>query len=76
MTDDRRLIEVYLPIEAISFWLHVVWNPLQNPDPRPLIIRNPVKHLDHAKREVIATRRYDIPAQAVEAAARSQGSAL
>ena len=52
-----------------SYWLYVVWNPLDNPDPEPLIIRNPVKHLDHAKREVIAARHYDIPAQAIEAAA-------
>jgi hypothetical protein len=52
-----------------SYWLYVVWDPLGNPDPLPLIIRNPVKHLDHAKREVIAARHYDIPAQAIEAAA-------
>jgi len=57
-----------------SYWLYVVWNPLQSPSTQPLIIRNPVKHLDHAKREVIAARHYDIPAQAVEGAARSQGS--
>ena len=54
-----------------SYWLYVVWDPLGNPDPLPLIIRNPVKHLDHAKREVIAARHYDIPAQAIEAAARA-----
>ncbi|MFI5455719.1 MAG: protein NO VEIN domain-containing protein [Isosphaerales bacterium] len=54
-----------------SYWLYVVWDPLGNPDPLPLIIRNPVKHLDHAKREVIAARHYDIPAQAVEAAAKA-----
>ncbi len=53
-----------------SYWLYVVWDPLGTPDPLPLIIRNPVKHLDHAKREVIAARHYDIPAQAIEAAAR------
>jgi hypothetical protein len=58
-----------------SYWLYVVWDPLQSPDPQPLIIRNPAKHLDHAKREVIAARHYDIPAQAIETVARSQGSA-
>jgi hypothetical protein len=52
-----------------SYWLYVVWDPLGTPDPVPLIIRNPVKHLDHAKREVIAARHYDIPADAIEAAA-------
>jgi superfamily II DNA or RNA helicase len=55
-----------------SYWLYVVWDPLGTPDPLPLIVRNPVKHLDHAKREVIAARHYDIPAQAIEAAARNQ----
>jgi superfamily II DNA or RNA helicase len=54
-----------------SYWLYVVWDPLGTPDPLPLIIRNPVKHLDYAKREVIAARHYDIPAQAIEAAAQA-----
>jgi superfamily II DNA or RNA helicase len=58
-----------------SYWLYVVWDPLGNPDPLPLIIRNPVKHLDHAKREVIAARHYDIPAQAIETAARASKDA-
>jgi superfamily II DNA or RNA helicase len=55
-----------------SYWLYVVWDPLDNPAPTPLIIRNPVKHLDHAKREVIAARHFDIPAAAIiEAAGRN-----
>jgi SNF2 family DNA or RNA helicase len=53
-----------------SYWLYVVWDALNNPDPKPLIIRNPVKHLDHAKREVVSARHFDIPAAAVEEAAR------
>ena len=40
--------------------------PARQSRPVPLIIRNPVKHLDHAKREVIAARHYDIPAEAIE----------
>ncbi len=52
-----------------SYWLYVVWDPLGTPDPTPVMIRNPVKHLDHAKREVIAARHFDIPAQAIEQAA-------
>jgi hypothetical protein len=52
-----------------SYWLYVVWDPLGTPDIVPLIIRNPVKHLDHVKREVIAARHFDIPAAAIEAAA-------
>jgi hypothetical protein len=47
-----------------------VWDPLGTPDPEPVIIRNPVKHLDHAKREVIAARHFDVPAAAIEAAAK------
>lgn len=56
---------------AESYWLYVVWNPLDNPGPEPLRIRNPAKHLDHAKREVVAARYYDIPAEAVVSAARA-----
>jgi hypothetical protein len=52
-----------------SYWLYVVWDPLANPDREPLKICNPVKHLDHAKRE--AVRYFDIPADAIESAARS-----
>jgi hypothetical protein len=54
-----------------SYWLYVVWDPLGKPDSEPLRIQNPVKQLDHAKREVVAARFYDIPAEAVIDAARS-----
>ena len=53
-----------------SYWLYVVWDPLDGPSPDPLRIQNPVKHLDHAKKEVVAARYYDIPAEAVEQAAK------
>lgn len=52
-----------------SYWLYVVWDPLDGPSPEPLRIRNPAKHLDHAKKEVVAARYYDIPAEAVLRAA-------
>jgi len=55
-----------------SYWLYVVWDPLNGPDPEPLRIQNPVKHLDHAKKEVVAARYFDIPAQAVMQAATQQ----
>jgi hypothetical protein len=55
-----------------SYWLYVIWDPLNNPDPNPLIIQNPAKHLDHAKREVIAARYFDLPADAIEIVAKSQ----
>ena len=56
-----------------SYWLYVVWDPLDKPEPEPLRIRNPSKELDHAKKEVIAARYYDMSAQAVEQAAIQQG---
>jgi len=59
-----------------SYWLYVVWNPLDNPHPEPLRIQNPAKHLDHAKREVIAARYYDIPADAIQDAAEKQRELL
>ena len=55
-----------------TYWLYVVWDPLDNPDPMPLMIKNPAKQLDYAKKEVVAARYYDIPANAVEQAAHSQ----
>lgn len=55
-----------------SYWLYVVWDPLNNPDAEPLRIQNPAKHLDHAKREIVAARYYDIAADAIEEAAAKQ----
>lgn len=52
-----------------SYWLYVVWDPLNHPDPEPVRIQNPAKQLDHAKREVVAARFFDIPATAVQTAA-------
>lgn len=52
-----------------SYWLYVVWDPLGKPSPEPFRIQNPAKQLDHAKKEVVATRFFDIPAAAVEEAA-------
>jgi len=58
-----------------TYWLYVVWDPLKNPDAEPLRIQNPAKHLDHAKREVVAARYYDIPAEAIESAGNLQSGA-
>ena len=55
-----------------TYWLYVVWDPLDNPDPVPLMIQNPAKHLDYVKKEVVAARYYDLPANAVEQAAWDQ----
>jgi hypothetical protein len=56
-----------------SYWLYVVWDPLDGPGPLPLIIQNPAKHLDHVKREVVAARYFDISADSLEWAAMAQG---
>jgi len=53
-----------------SFWLYVVWSPLQNPDPVPVMIRNPAKVLEHAAKPVVSARFWDIPAEAIEKVAR------
>jgi uncharacterized protein DUF3883 len=59
-----------------SFWLYVVWNPLHNPDPVPVIVQNPAKHLEHAAKPVVSTRFYDIPADSVMDAAGKQRTSL
>ena len=53
-----------------SYWLYVVWDPLGKPRPEPLRIQNPAKHLDHAKKEVVAARYFDIPAEQSRSAPR------
>ena len=55
-----------------TYWLYVVWDPLDASDLTPLMIRNPAKCLDYAKKEVVAARYYDVPANAVEQAVREQ----
>jgi len=52
-----------------TYWLYVVWDPLDKPQSVPLIVQNPAKRLDHAKREIAATRFYEIPAAAIESVA-------
>ena len=98
MNDDRRLIEDYLPIEAISAeasreksvrkghisTLHLWWAR------RPLVAcraavygalvpwsqDGPAARLDHAKREIVAARFFEIRAEAVvEAVARDNRGA-
>ena len=55
-----------------TYWLYVVWDPLDSPDSIPLMIQNPAKHLDYTKKEVVAARYYDLPASAVEQTAHNQ----
>jgi len=46
----------------------VVWGTLGD-SPELVRIHNPVAKLDHAKREIVAARFYEIPADAVQKAA-------
>lgn len=49
---------------AETYWLYVVWDPL---DEKPDLVRvqNPAVKLDHAKREIVAARFFEIPAEAI-----------
>ncbi len=57
---------------AETYWLYVVWDPLGK-SPELVRIQNPAVRLDHAKREIVAARFFEIPAEAVESAAKVQG---
>jgi len=48
-----------------TYWLSVVWDPLTD-SPRHVRIHNPAAKLDHAKREVVAARFFEIPAAAID----------
>jgi polyhydroxyalkanoate synthesis regulator phasin len=50
---------------AETYWLYVVWDPLGD-SPELVRIHNPIAKLDHAKREIVAARFYEIPAEAIE----------
>jgi superfamily II DNA or RNA helicase len=56
---------------AETYWLYVVWDPL-GPNPELVRIQNPAAKLDHAKREIVAARFFEIPADAVVAASNAQ----
>lgn len=61
---------------SYTYWLYVVWDPLEGPGPTPVTVQNPVKRLDHAKQEMVADRYYDFPANTAEnAAVPKNGSA-
>jgi hypothetical protein len=51
-----------------SYWLYVVWEPLGT-NPELVVIRNPAAKLDHAKKEIVAARYFDIPSEAINSTA-------
>lgn len=57
-----------------SYWLYVVWNPLGK-DTALVRIQNPAARLDHAKREIMASRYYELAAESITlAGSRAGGS--
>ena len=54
---------------AETYWLYVVWDPLGK-SPGLDRIQNPAVRLDHAKREIVSARFFEIPAETVMAVGR------
>ncbi len=48
-----------------SYWLYVVRDHL-GINPELVVIRNPAAKLEHAKKEIVAARYYEIPAEAID----------
>ena len=53
---------------AETYWLYVVWEPLGKSS-ELVRIHDPFAKLDHAKREIVAARFYEISADSVQQAA-------
>ncbi len=51
-----------------TYWLYVVWDPL-GASPELVRIQNPAERLDHAKREIVTARMFEIPPDAILGAA-------
>ena len=50
---------------AHTYWLAVVWDPLKEGS-ELVTIQNPAEKLDYAKKEIVAARFYEIPAEAIK----------
>jgi len=59
---------------AESYWLYVVWDPLGE-NPELVRIQDPAAKLDHAKREIVAARFFEIPAEAIREVSALEGDA-
>jgi len=55
-----------------TYWLYVVWNP-KEPGAQPTLVQDPAHVLEHAVREVAATRYYEVSASAVQQAKTNGG---
>lgn len=48
-----------------TYWLYVVWDPLGK-SPELVKIQNPAHRLDHTKRDIVASRFFEIPPEAIQ----------
>ncbi len=55
-----------------TYWLYVVWDPKAE-GATPTIVRDPAHTLEHAAREIAATRYYEVSADAVQQAVTGNG---
>jgi superfamily II DNA or RNA helicase len=53
-----------------SYWLYVVWEPLE-PGHELVRVQDPVRKVGYAVKERVVVRRYEVPAEAIAAAAES-----
>ncbi len=60
----RRFRLLWLCVKALAPSSHHAGKPILQPQPT----QAPVKRLDHAKKEIVAARYYDIPAEALQEA--------
>lgn len=51
-----------------TYWLYVVWDPLRGAQ-KPSRVQDPAAKLDYARREVVAARFFEFPAEAIHTAA-------
>ena len=58
---------------ASTYWLYVVWDP-NEPGAKPVIVKDPASTLEHAAREMAATRYYELPAQGIDQVAGASWS--
>jgi len=54
-----------------TYWLYVVWSPAET-GAAPIVIQNPGFALEHAAREVRAISHVEVPAEAIDDAARAE----
>lgn len=72
-TDIQMTVNEWYKAQQLgpTYWLCVVWNPLEN-DRELVSIHNPAEKLDHAKKEIVVARMFCIPSRALLEAVRHE----